>query len=111
MFFFCETRTPKLATQIMNICVLLMNTLFFRGSGAPLESFGAGSGTGEAKEEEKRRKPHPFGRSFWQLSRNFAGVFCSAFSGALVFRTLGGLGAQRCPKGRFGEVISMTFWG
>ena len=35
----------------------------------------------------------------------------SVFSGALIFRIVGVLGARGSPKGRFWETILKTFWG
>ena len=39
------------------------------------------------------------------------GLFLSVFSGGLIFRIVGLLGARGSPKGRFWETILKTFWG
>ena len=76
-----------------------------------MDRFGAGTGTREAKRTLLQRKSHPFWSPFWQLSNIVEGVFFSVFSGALISRTLGVLGAQRWPKGRFWVVMLMPLGG
>ena len=51
----------------------------------------------------------PFGGHFGSFFRSFSRRFFSAFSGTLLFVTLGDLGAQRWPKGLFGEGILEPF--
>ncbi len=101
--FTCKTN-GKLARK----CAFLIKNRVFEGSGAAWVS---GLEPGGPKGAQLHEPPHPFGRSFWRFFDIFAGLFCSVFSCALIFPTLGGLGAQRCPKERFWEVILMPFGG
>ena len=79
---------PKLIKKCKKIAIL----------GAIIDDFGGRGGSGVRVWNQRAQRSSftgrwsPFGRSFWHLFGIFADVFLSVFSGALVFRTLGGFG-------------------
>ena len=82
--------------------------IYLGGLGRPWNGLAPGLEPGRQKGAKQGETVVNFGGDFGNFLV-FVRVYFSVFSGALVLHTLGGLGAQKLPKGRLWEVIFMTF--